>query len=241
MISWNWKANGGTTTTNDASATGIGTIDSVYQVNTTTGFSIVTYTGTGSSGTLAHGLGAVPKFMIVKARSDSGTTWAVYAGAVGNGYLDLGTTAAFDSGSWAFNNTDPTSSVFTVNSGLSSSGTTYIAYLFIEKEGFSRFAKYEGNGNADGMFLYTGFRPAFIITKSADSTSAWHMFDNQREGYNVDNDPLEANATTVEATTDMIDILSNGFKFRIATDPNVSETYTYIAFAKNPFKYATAR
>ena len=241
MISWNWKANGGTTTTNDASATGIGTIDSAYQVDTTTGFSIVTYTGTGSGGSLAHGLGAVPKFMIAKARSASGTTWGVYAGAAGNGFLDLGTTAAYDSGTWAWNNTDPTSSVFTVNSGLSGSGTTYVAYLFIEKEGFSKFGSYEGNGNANGSFVYTGFRPAWIMTKSIDSTSDWNIFDDLREGYNVDNDTLEANSTAAEVTTDMIDILSNGFKFRIATDPNVAETYVYMAFAKNPFKYATAR
>ena len=240
-VSWSWKANGGTTTTNDASATGIGTIDSAYQVDTTTGFSIVTYTGTGSSGTLAHGLGAVPKFMIVKARSASGTTWAVYAGAAGNGFLEIDNAAAYNSGTWAFDNTDPTSSVFTVNSGLSGSGTTYVAYLFIEKEGFSRFGSYEGNGNADGTFVYCGFRPAFIMTKSLDSTSDWSIFDIKREGYNVDNDELHANDGDAEGTSDMIDIYSNGFKSRIATDPNVAETYVFMAMADNPFKYATAR
>ena len=241
MISWNWKANGGTTTTNDASATGVGSIDSVYQVDTTAGFSIVTYTGSGSLGTLAHGLGAVPKFMMIKNRSDSGTTFAVYAGAAGNGFLEIDNDAAYNSGTWAFNNTDPTSTVFTVNSGLSTSSKNFVAYLWTEIEGFSRFGSYEGNGNADGMFVYTGFRPAWIMTKSVDSTSAWNIFDDQREGYNVDNDTLEANSTAAEATTDMIDILSNGFKFRIATDPNVAETYVYAAFARNPFKYATAR
>ena len=241
MISWNWKANGGTTTTNDASATGVGSIDSVYQVDTTAGFSIVTYTGSGSLGTLAHGLGAVPKFMMIKNRSDSGTTFAVYAGAAGNGFLEIDNDAAYNSGTWAFNNTDPTSTVFTVNSGLSTSSKNFVAYLWTEKEGFSRFGSYEGNGNADGMFVYTGFRPAWIMTKSVDSTSAWNIFDDQREGYNVDNDTLEANSTAAEATTDMIDILSNGFKFRIATDPNVAETYVYMAFAKNPFKYTVAR
>jgi hypothetical protein len=139
----------------------------------------------------------------------------------------------------------PTSTVFSTNytDGLNNAAKgPYVAYCFAEKEGFSKFGSYVGNGNADsGAYITTGFRPAWIITKSIDSTSDWQMFDDLREGYNVDNDELVANTTAAEQTTDMIDILSNGFKFRIATDPNVAETYAYIAFAKNPFKYATAR
>ena len=179
--------------------------------------------------------------MMIKNRSDSGTTFAVYAGAAGNGFLEIDNDAAYNSGTWAFNNTDPTSTVFTVNSGLSTSSKNFVAYLWTEIEGFSRFGSYEGNGNADGMFVYTGFRPAWIMTKSVDSTSAWNIFDDQREGYNVDNDELHANDGDAEGTSDLIDILSNGFKLRTSSDPNVAETYGYIAFAKNPFKYATAR
>ena len=120
-------------------------------------------------------------------------------------------------------------------------GDNYIIYAFTSKEGFSKFGSYEGNGNANGSFVYTGFAPALVITKSVDSTSSWHIFDNLREGYNVDNDPLIVEATTAEATTDMVDLLSNGFKFRISSDPNVAETYIFLAWAKNPFKYTTAR
>ena len=114
-------------------------------------------------------------------------------------------------------------------------------YCFANKEGFSKFGNYEGIADADGSFVYTGFRPAWIMTKSIDSTSDWQMFDDLREGYNVDNDELVANTTAAETTTDYIDILSNGFKLRTTSDPNVAETYIYAAFAKNPFKYTTAR
>ena len=127
--------------------------------------------------------------------------------------------------------------LFTVGTddGVNKDSVEYMAYCWKEKQGYSKFGSYEGNGNTDGTFVYTGFRPAWIMTKSFDSTSDWHIFDNKREGYNVDNDPLLANATTAEATTDMIDILSNGFKFRLTSDPNVAETYIYAAFAEAPF------
>ena len=207
--------------------------------------SIVTYTGTGSSGTLAHGLGAVPKFMIVKARSASGTTWAVYDGAAGNGFLDLGTTAAYDSGTWAFNNTDPTSTVFTVNSGLSGSGTTYVAYLFIEKEGFSRFGKYEGNGNSNGTYIFTGHRVSWVMIKRIDSTGSWHIYDDQRNTYNPADTYLLADGAGADdtASSNAVDFLSNGFKLRnTAAGLNASGSdYVYVSFAKNPFKYAVAR
>ena len=135
---------------------------------------------------------------------------------------------------------DSTSTSNFLTTNMSSSGRTYFGYTIANKEGLVQVGQYEGNGNADGAFVYCGFRPAFIMTKSADSTSDWQMFDDQRVGYNVDNNEQSAD-NIAELTTDMIDILSNGFKCRIATDPNVAETYVYIAFAKNPFKYATAR
>ena len=121
-------------------------------------------------------------------------------------------------------------------------GATYVAYCWHSVESYSKVGSYEGNANADGSFVYTGFRPAFIMTKSVDSTSDWQMFDDKRVGYNVDNYELEANDNVAEDTsTDFIDIVSNGFKNRITTDPNVAETYIYIAFASYPFKYSPAR
>ena len=135
-----------------------------------------------------------------------------------------------------WNDTAPTSTLFSLGSGTDTNGSsrTYMAYCFTDIQGFSKCGSYEGNGNADGAFVYTGFRPAFVMTKSIDSESAWHIFDNKREGYNVDNDALEADDTTVEATADQIDLVSNGFKCRIATDPNVAETYIFMAFAEAP-------
>ena len=116
-----------------------------------------------------------------------------------------------------------------------------LAYCWANVEGYIKSGSYEGNGDADGAFVYTGFRPAFIICKSIDSATSWQMFDDKRVGYNVDNNRFLVDTNVAEATTDMIDILSNGFKFRIATDPNVAETYVYLAIAHNPFQYATAR
>ena len=137
----------------------------------------------------------------------------------------------------------PTTSVFSIgtNADVNTNTNTYVAYCFANVEGYSKFGSYIGNGNADGTFVYTGFRPAFIVTKSIDSTSDWQAFDDLRAGYNVDNNAMAMNEADAQSTTDMIDILSNGFKMRITTDPNIGETYVYLAFAKNPFQYATAR
>ena len=135
-----------------------------------------------------------------------------------------------------FNDALPDTVNITLGSGSKANGSSHkeIAYVWTGKQGYSKFGTYEGNGNADGTFVYTGFRPAWVMTKSVDSTSSWHIFDNKRLGYNPDNNTLVAEATTTEATTNMIDLLSNGFKFRIATDPNVAETYSYMAFAEAP-------
>ena len=203
------------------------------------GFDIVAYAGTGSAHTEAHSLSAVPK-MIIATNRERSSNWLVYHAGMdvtGNNTLFLDSTSAQDASQNYWNDTAPTSSVFSVGDRLENnySSENIIAYAFAPKQGFSKFGTYEGNGNADGTFVYLGFRPAFVMTKSVDSTSAWEMFDNKREGYNVDNDALVANATTVEATADQIDLLSNGFKLRIATDPNVAETYIYAAFAEAPF------
>ena len=242
-IVWSWKANGATTTTNDASATSVGTIDSVYQANTTAGFSIVTYTGTGSAGSIAHGLGAVPKFIIGKNRGDGGTTWAVYHKESGNGYLELDTTAAYNSGTFGFNNTDPTSSVFTVDaSGLGASSKNYIAYLWAEVEGYSKFGTYTGNGNADGTYVHLGFKPALFVAKST-GTENWVVMDNKRPGYNPTGNYLFWNLSNTEggAGSEYIDLLSNGVKLRTTgASANGSATFIYMAWAESPFKYSNA-
>jgi len=202
------------------------------------GFDIVAYTGDGSDRTISHSLSAVPKMIIVKNRTGTNRDWMVYH--VSNGatkFIYLNEANALGDAATYWQDTDPTTSVFSIgtNANVNEDTKTVIAYVFTDKQGFSKFGTYEGNGNANGTFVYTGFRPAFVITKSVDSTSAWEIFDDKREGYNVDNDALTSNGTTVEATADQIDILSNGFKCRIATDPNVAETYIYMAFAKAPF------
>ena len=231
-VAWAWKTQGGAGSSNEDG--GINTTST--SVNQTSGVSISTWTGTGSTATVGHGLGAVPRFITTKARSDA-YDWYTYHASLGNTknvYINLNNAASSASANF-HNNTDPTSSVWTSGGNIYNVDYTFVTYAFAEKQGFSKFGHYEGNGNADGTFVYTGFRPALVITKSLDSTSAWHIFDNKREGYNHDNDPLVAEATTAEATTDMIDLLSNGFKFKIATDPNVAETYIYVAFAEAPF------
>ena len=248
---WMWRANGGTTSTNDSGST-----DSTVQVDPSGCFSIVKYTGQNDSwsnpATIGHGLSSAPSCILLKALG-AADQWECFFSSVGNGggsnpasnSLALNTTAAlYTNQSYkTWGGTMPTSSVFTVD-GNNANGTEsegIIAYCFADCEGFIKEGSYEGNGDADGTFVYTGFRPAFIMTKSIDSTSDWFVFDDLRAGYNVDNNAITMNEAAAQTTTDMIDILSNGFKMRIATDPNVAETYVYLAFAKNPFKYATAR
>ena len=212
-----------------------------WKESATAGFDIVAYTGDGSSGrTVAHSLSAVPHFMIIKNRGRA-ESWMVYhqrnTAAPETDYLALDTTAATGDSVSVWNDTVPDSSNLTLGNDAATnySSDTYIGYFFSEKQGYSKFGTYEGNGNADGAFVYTGFRPAFVMTKSIDSTSQWQMFDNKREGYNPDNNPIEADISDGEGTDDMIDLLSNGFKCRIATDPNVAETFVYAAFAEAPF------
>ena len=237
MISWNWKVNGGTTASNTT-----GDKTSTVQVDTDRGISIVQYTGNETAETIGHSLGAKPELIMVKCRSFD-RSWAVQWVDVNNTTSYILNTTGSDASSGYWNNTSPTSSVFSVGGGTETNkdSQTFIAYCFVSKEGFSKVGTYEGNGNANGTFVCTGFRPAWIMTRSVDSTSDWQIFDELREGYNIDNDELVANSTAAETTTDYIDILSNGFKLRTTSDPNVAETYGYIAFAKNPFKYATAR
>jgi len=237
FASWNWKAG-----TGQGSSNTDGSINTTYtSVNTTAGFSISSYTGTGSNATVGHGLGSIPKMIIVKNR-DNTTGWGVYHASLGNTkYLQLNDTAAEGTASTFWNNTTPTNQVFSIGTSgwMNNSGEKYIAYCFADKKGYSKFGSYTGNGNADGTFIYTGFKPAFVIAKRSDAGAAWVMYDSKRDIDNPADHRLLANANNVElvgdANTD-IDFLSNGFKTRNAdSDSNASGgTYIYMAFAEEP-------
>jgi hypothetical protein len=242
-MSWSWKS--GTSFTNDASSTGVGTIDSAGSTNQTAGFSIVSWTGTGSAGTVAHNLGSVPEWYIIKNRSDA-NNWAVYHQKSNSNpeqyalYLD-GTSAATDDSGLA-NDTAPTNTVFSLTNGNYGNQNTYnyIGYFFAEKQGYSKFGKYVGLNSSNGNFVYLGFRPKTIFFKRIDSTGDWRIYDDQRDGFNIKNDYLEINTSDVESDTDsgsQWDILSNGFKFSGATDAEFAGggTYIYMAWAHSPF------
>ena len=245
FVSWNWLAD--TSFSNDASGTGIGSIDSVGSFNNTNGCSIVTYTGTGSNGTVKHGLNTAPYFIAIRSRSNAGSDWHVYHNSLGGTkFLRLNTTAAAETNSAAaWNNTAPTSSVFSLGTGnnVNGSSRTYIAYCFAEKQGYSKFGSYTGNGNADGTFVYTGFKPAFVIIKASSTAKDWKIIDNKRNpaglgGANPVRYRLAANTTAATSDDgDGQDFTSQGFKFR-TTDSHMNgsgTTYIYMAFAESPF------
>ena len=235
-VGWTWKANGGTTSSNSD-----GSITSTVQANTTAGFSIVSYTGTSSVATVGHGLGVTPGVFITKCRSNSSTSWGMYHQSVGNtAFMELNGTAAKQTNSGYFNNTSPTSSVFTIGnySINNGDGLTFIGYCFAEKKGYSKFGSYTGNGNANGPFVYTGFKPAWLMIKVfSGNTGGWDMYDNKRGSYNGQISMIQANATAAEATADGVDFLSNGFKIRHTSgNQNGSgNSHIYMAFAEAPF------
>ena len=233
MVGWGWKAGG------SASSNGDGDITSSVSANTTAGFSIVSYTGNGSATqTIGHGLGAVPKVMIFKRRNSS-SDWIVYHVTRGaTKYIPLNSNGTGSTYEPYFANTEPTSSVFTVDTAgdINGSSDTFIAYLFSEIKGYSKFSSYTGNGNADGTFVYTGFRPAWILYKNTTTADNWFIHDNRRQGFNDQNELLFADITQTESTVDRIRILSNGFK-AIDSDKGVNksgDTYIYLAFAESP-------
>jgi len=232
MVAWNWRAGGSSASNSD------GSITSSVTVNTTAGFSVVTHTGTGSgSTTVGHGLGKVPAMIIVKDRGQV-RGWNVYHQSIGNNSgVNLNGTGAqsgADSGWW--NNTTPTSSVFTLGT-YSNESSNYVSYCFAEIEGYSKFGSYTGNGSTDGAFAYTGFRPAWLMIKRTDSANTWYIWDNKRNTFNVCNKELRANTSDAESTTDKLDFLSNGFKMRATySSLNASGgTYIFMCFAENPF------
>ena len=262
-VAWNWKAGGSSNTFNidgtchsDASAASLdgGNLTPTgASINTTAGISIIGYTGngTGASGqTIKHGLSSPPELMFIKDRvaNSNNSQFNASSSLAGDTYAYLSTTAAFVS-SALFVPTSGDNTTVTLGIGANAgirnttneSGDAYIMYLFHSVEGYQKIGLYEGNGSSNGAFVFTGFRPAFLLAKSIDSTSSWYLFDNKREGYNPDNDSLLANTAGAETTTDMVDLLSNGFKLRRGADPNIAETFVYLAIADQPFKFANAR
>ena len=236
--SWNWKA--GTSFTNDASATGIGTIDSTGSVNDTAGFSIVSYTGTGSAGTIKHGLSTVPKMIIVKNR-DATQHWGVYHVGIGNTkHLRLNSTNAASDSNNLWNNTTPTSSVFSVagQDMVNKSGDDSIAYCFTEKKGYSKFGSYTGGSDP---FVYLGFKPAFVMFKNASATENWRIVDNKRDVDNPVVQHLYPNLSNAEGSgasyNDFVDFTAQGFKIRSGSGEidGSGNTIIYMAFAESPF------
>ena len=231
-VAWNWLAGG------SASSNSNGSITSSVSASTTAGFSIVSYTGTNSVETIGHGLGTTPAMIILKNRTISGDYWHVYHQSLGGTkalYLQTTDAVATTSGSW--NNTNPTSTVFTNGSSTYTNSSEYIAYCFAEKKGYSKFGSYTGNGNADGTFVYTGFRPAFVFLKQINGTDSWYIYDNKANPSNPNAQYVRPNLSAAEGTFTTLDTLSNGFKFR--TDDNdfngSSDTYLYWAIAESPF------
>jgi hypothetical protein len=238
-VAWNWLG------ANSTASNTAGSITSTVSANTTSGFSIVSYTGTGTAGaTIGHGLGVAPSLIITKARANAGRFWGVYSESLGNtGVMALNSTQAFDISTTYWNDTTPSSSFFTVGTnGDTNSASGMIAYCFAEKQGYSKFGSYTGNGSTDGTFVYTGFKPAFVMAKRTDSTSGWGMYDNKRGPFNVMDVRLLANTDGADDTSsdNNLDFLSNGFKWRTASGWNASASYIYMAFAENPFVTSTS-
>jgi hypothetical protein len=235
FVSWNWKAGGSPSSNTD------GSITSSVSANTTNGFSIVTYTGTESAATVGHGLGSAPKMIFAKQYSGA-ADWKVLPPVLGaTRWLKLNTTDAAGTSAGNWNNTSPTSSVFSLgnDAGINGSGQTMVAYCFADVKGFSKMGWYQGNGSTDGTFVYTGFKPAFVLMKNtADGGASWQMFDNKRDVDNVANHRLFPNSDAVESTdaNNNIDIISNGFKMRTSNGDNNANgsTFIYMAFAENP-------
>tara|TARA_B100000214_G_scaffold350912_1_gene304927 strand:- start:347 stop:1420 length:1074 start_codon:yes stop_codon:yes gene_type:complete len=238
FVAWQWKCAGGTTSTNND-----GAVTSTVQVNSTAGFSILTYTmNSNSNETVGHGLGVAPDIVITKARQrgDSNGFWAVYTTKIDGSldYLKLNTTDAKSNSSLSA----PTSTVFTGAGSSTASYRSFVAYCFKSIQGYSKFGKYTGNGNTNGPFIYTGFKPAFVILKGSSASGSWYMLDSKRDVDNVANHAVEAQSSAAEYTNyNFIDMLSNGFKLRLGTSEVNTDgnSYIYMAFAENPFVTST--
>jgi hypothetical protein len=239
-VGWNWKA-GGTASSNTD-----GTITSTVSANTTAGFSIVSYTGTGANATVGHGLSQRPDMFIVKNRSASARSWVIWAESFsGSQAIEFDTSGVVTS-TTSWNSSLPTSTVINLGTrvGTNESGQTFIAYCFHSVEGYSKIGSYTGNGSSDGAFVYTGFRPAFVMFKQTNYAYDWSIIDNKINPYNVADTKLSPHNTNAELTNvaNEIDFVSNGFKCRNGhVMLNGSYNYLYLAFAESPFKYSNAR
>jgi hypothetical protein len=241
-VAWGWAANGTGVTNNS------GTITSTVSANPTAGFSIVTYTGTGANATVGHGLGVAPSMIIFKVRSNGTYGWYCYHTSIGaTNHLVLNTTAASSASSTLFNDTVPTSSVMSVgtSNGTNQSGQTYVAYCFAAVSGYSSMGSFTGNGSADGPFIFTNFRPRWVMFKNASSSPTnWFIFDTSRDTYNVAYQRLFPSTSDQEYTNaNTLDFLSNGFKIRDSSAAwnGSGNTIIYAAFAESPFKISRAR
>jgi hypothetical protein len=242
FVSWNFL--GANTTVSNTN----GSITSTVSANTTSGFSIVSYTGTGSTATVGHGLGIAPSFYIVKRRNADGFDWFCYHKSLGATKFILLDTTGAEQTSDLWNDTSPTSTVFNVKTygSVNASGGTYIAYCFAEVKGFSKFGSYTGNNANDGTFVYTGFKPAFILVKTTNTTQWWTLTDNKRNSFNMVTLGIAPNSSNSESTfnTDRgnpnMDFVSNGFKIRTDNSGiNGTNSFIYMAFAENPFVSST--
>jgi hypothetical protein len=234
-VGWAWKAG------SSSSSNTNGSITSTVSVNASAGFSVVTYTGTGANATVGHGLGVAPQFINIKKRSSTGN-WITYHSSValnGSSFVALNSTAAAVTSSAQFNNTAPTSSVFTVGTDADTNGSTqtFVAYCWTPIAGFSAFGSFAANGSADNAFVYTGFKPKYILMKQYDSASFWFILDSVRNTYNPADKELFAQIADAESTFTDLDFLSNGFKIRRS---GISGNWIYAAFASNPFKNSLA-
>jgi hypothetical protein len=236
VVAWNWVANAGTTATNND-----GSVTSTVQANTTAGFSIVRWTGGGSAATIGHGLSQTPEWIFYKRTNATGDGWITYHinqnASPASGSMQLQSTGAFGADSTLWNNTAPTSSVISIGTYGMQSSEERTAWVWHPVEGYSKFGTYTGNGNTNGPFVFTGFKPAWIMFKQSNGTADWFVMDSARGKINPQVYRLKANATETEDTSNILDILSSGFKLRNAgSDKNGSgSTYIYIAFAQHPF------
>jgi hypothetical protein len=244
FISWSWRGSDSSAVSNTD-----GSITSTVSANTTSGFSIVSYIGTGAVGTIGHGLGQLPAMIIFKNRS-SATDWMVFHKNSQSSYnfsatafLTLNSNAAVNGTGvgGVMNDTAPTTSLFTVgnDSRSNGSGNSMIAYCFAEVKGYSKFGSFIGNGNDNGVFIYTGFKPAWFMYKKTNTTDNWYMLDNKRNTFNVANKWIDANTSDAEDTFTFFDFLSNGIKMRKDSANGSGDTYIYMCFAENPFTTST--
>ena len=246
FVGWSWRCNGGTTASNSE-----GNITSTVQANTKAGFSIITYTGSGgtvsgANPTFGHGLESVPDFLMFKCRSNGSTNWIVWHSGLGgaNKYLNLNASSSAGTDTAWISNTAPSSTLITTDNGgwgaVNGSSRTYVCYAWHSVEGYSKFESYEGNSNADGSFIYTGFRPRILFTKRTENSGGWRVRDTERDTYNPSDTILWWDSGSQEYSNSdySIDILSNGFKLRTSSnDFNASEKWIYGAWGDVPFKY----